>query len=397
MKNTILRLSLAAWAIGFGIADAQQKPANSSSNATQKTQPNAELLSIRQEIKLAIQRGNQYLKSTQHKDGHWYDANLPAFTALALYAHMGAPDQQGKMPEHIKKGYAYLNSKVHRDGGIYGKGLATYNTSLAMMALAASGDPAYNKTIKNARLFLINLQTDWKPGPDGKPNIMNGGIGYGGSYPHSDMSNTHLALHAIRTADFILKDADVVAKTDLDWAAATKFISACQNHISTNPLPEAGNDGSFVYFPGNSKAGTEKGPSGRETLRGYGSMSYAGLLSLIHARVDADDPRVKAVKKWLANNYTLEENPGLGKQGLFYYYHTMAKALAAANVDTLELKDGSKVNWRKELATKIVQLQRENGSWANENSRWLESQPDLVSAYAVATLNQIYHSIPQSR
>ena len=126
-------------------------------------------------------------------------------------------------------------------------------------------------------------------------------------------------------------------------------------------------------------------------------MSYAGLLSLIHAEVEATDPRVKAVTQWLTDNYTLNENPGLGEQGLFYYYHTMAKALTAANISHLKLKNGTSVNWRKELATKILQLQREDGSWANENARWLESQPELVTSYAILTLNQIHASIPKKQ
>jgi squalene-hopene/tetraprenyl-beta-curcumene cyclase len=75
----------------------------------------------------------------------------------------------------------------------------------------------------------------------------------------------------------------------------------------------------------------------------------------------------------------------------------MAKALTVANVQTLKLKDGTEINWRKELAARLLQLQREDGSWTNPNSRWLEAQPELVSAYAILTLNQIYHSIPEKK
>lgn len=367
--------------------------------ATPTAEPSAELLSIREEMKLAIQRGNRFLQSTQKEEGYWYDSNLPAFTALATYAAMTDPNKaQGHTPKHIKKAYSFLLSKVHKDGGIYGKGLHNYNTSLSVMALASSGDPEHVQTIINARHFLINLQTNHKPGLDGKPNIMNGGIGYGGSYPHSDMSNSHLAIQAIRTADAFAKDSgSPAANVDLDWEAAMQFISSCQNLESTNPSPETGNDGSFVYFPGNSKAGYETSKEGKETLKGYGSMSYAGLLSFIYADLDENDQRVVAVKSWLNANYTLKENPGLGQQGLYYYYHTMAKALSAANIQTLKLKDGTHINWRKELASKILQSQRENGSWTNENSRWLESEPDLVTSYAILTLNQIYLSIPKTQ
>ena len=79
-------------------------------------------------------------------------------------------------------------------------------------------------------------------------------------------------------------------------------------------------------------------------------MSYAGLLSMIYAKVSADDPRVVAVKEWLGKNYTLDENPGIGAEGLYYYYQTMAKALTAANVNLLKLENGKEADWRNDLA-----------------------------------------------
>lgn len=352
-------------------------------------------LSLKKEIKLAVKRGNNFLQTQQDPKGFWIDKNLPAISALALYAQVTSPNFDKKEQENIQKGYNYLLSKVHKDGGIYGKGLANYNTSLSVMALCAANNPQYKQTIINARHFLVNLQTNWKPGPDGKENIMNGGIGYGGSYPHSDMSNTHLALHAIKTAELQMSETDMKSATKLDWESAKKFISSCQNLHTSNPLSEAGNDGSFVYFPGNSKAGTTKHPSGKVSLRGYGSMSYAGLLSLIHADLDPKDERVIAVTEWLSKNYTLDENPGLEKQGLFYYYHTMAKALSHANINTLKLTDGSQIHWREELAKKLLSEQQSNGSWINTNSRWMESEAVMTTAYANITLNLIFHSFPK--
>ena len=50
---------------------------------------------------------------------------------------------------------------------------------------------------------------------------------------------------------------------------------------------------------------------------------------MIFAGVGKDDLRVKAAKKWLEKNYSVKENLPMGKSGLFYYYHTMAKCLDA--------------------------------------------------------------------
>ena len=365
----------------------------SSFSAYAKENPKAPYLSLKLEMQHAISKGNAFLKSTQDEQGFWKNDKIPAYTALALTAARRSPNSEDTDAPHITKGYEWLLGTQHKDGGIYVKGLATYNTSCGLMALAASGDPAHTEPILKARKFLINLQQDWdfKGETD---NVNDGGIGYGGTYPHSDMSNTYLAIEALKLTESIARDSGT-RQPSLNWDAAIDFISHCQNLESTNDQPGISNDGSFVYFPGNSKAGTQVEKDGRETLRGYGSMSYAGLLSLIYADLKDNDPRVVAVKKWLDDNYTLEENPGLEQQGLYYYYQVMAKALTAAGVDTIVKEDGTKHDWRKELATKLLSTQKPDGSWINENSRWWENEPELVTAYAVLALEQIYYSIPE--
>lgn len=138
--------------------------------------------------------------------------------------------------------------------------------------------------------------------------------------------------------------------------------------------------GGFTYSPEGGKDGTHS----------YGTMTYSGLLSLIHAKVDRDDPRVKAAVEWLSRHYALDENPGQGQAGLFYYYFVMAKALTAAGLDALPTADGE-VDWRAGLARRLIGLQRPDGSWVNENGRWMEQDPVLVTGYAVLALNQLRH------
>ena len=124
-------------------------------------------------------------------------------------------------------------------------------------------------------------------------------------------------------------------------------------------------------------------------------MTYAGMQSLIYANVDKNDPRVKLALKWLENSYNLDENPGMGVQGLYYYYQAMSKALSAMGIDTLTLEDGRKVDWRDELANKLISIQKSDGSWVNTNNRWWEADPILVTSYCVLALEQLYHSIPR--
>jgi len=368
----------------------------SATAATAQAQENqqAPYLSLKLEMENAIRTGNDYLKKQQLEQGYWKEETIPAYTSLAITAAMRDPKlEQGKTPEHIKTAYTWLLSNQKESGAIYGKGLYTYNTATSIMALVASGDEAHVEPILKARAFLISQQADHANNK--QMNKYHGGIGYGGSYPHSDMSNTYLSIEALKLSEQIAKDGKHGEQPDLDWESALTFINRCQNLEKTNDQPNISNDGSFIYFPGDSKAGNQKNADGTETLRGYGSITYAGLLSLIYAEVDQDDIRVKSVLEWLNGNFSLEENPGLGLQGLYYYYHAMSKALTAAGIDTIKTKDGKEIDWRKELATIIITSQREDGSWVNENARWWENQPELVTSYAVLTLEQIHASMPK--
>lgn len=356
--------------------------------------------SIRQEIRQSIARGNQWLKSQQKPEGFWDDAELPAFTALALNAAVRDPnlDRSAPLPEHIDKGYKWLLAQQKEDGGIYNRGLSVYNTAASVTSLMAAGRKDFEPAVVKARKHLIENQ--WDIGEKGQTDNPNdGGVGYGSNKEHSDLSNTYLAIEAIALSRKVVEDGNFGDQPELNWDAAVKFLSRCQNLEETNDQDWASNDpknkGGFSYSPFESKAGEEQTPEGRTALRSYGSMSYAGLLSMIYAKLGPDDPRVVAVKEWLGKNYTLDENPGMGAQGMYYYYQTMAKALSAANINMLKLADGKEVDWRSELGGKLLAAQRENGSWVNDNGRWMESNPVLVTAFTVMSLEQIYDSIPQ--
>jgi squalene-hopene/tetraprenyl-beta-curcumene cyclase len=348
--------------------------------------------SLRHEAQLSIDRGLAFLKTQQQSNGGWSLAEHPALTALALSAFMNEPSgaYQKLPPEFVRRGYAQLLRHTQPDGGIYAKTLQSYNTSLAVMALLAARDPAHEPVIRRARKFIAGQQNDFNE--RGKLDApTDGGVGYGGSTPHADLSNTLLALEALRYS----KRGEGRDPDGFNWDAAIDFIQRCQNLPSHNRESWASDDahnlGGFVYFPGNSKAGETNLAGGRVALRSYGSMTYAGLLSFLYADVKRDDPRVVAAHDWLRRNFTLDENPGMGAEGRFYYFHTMAKALAALGVRELPLADGSAVNWRAALAKKLFDLQSAAGSWTNAGSgRWMEKDPVLVTSYAVLALTHLH-------
>jgi squalene-hopene/tetraprenyl-beta-curcumene cyclase len=353
-------------------------------------------LSFRNELQRAIDRGLTWLQANQNSNGWWSTPDHPAMTALALMAYQGEPSGRYRRqePDWLRRGYGYVLGCVQPDGGIHRSNLITYNTALSMMALLVANKPEYEPALRNARKFLVSLQSDF--GEKGVlDNPFDGGIGYGSHYDHSDMGNTLQALEALYYSKHLVADKNATDTRDLNYAAAIHFLQRCQNLPSHNPetwaSDDATNKGGFIYYPGHSMAGgTTNAQTGRVALRSYGSISYGGLLSYIYADLSPDDPRVRAVLEWLGRNYTLEENPAMGAQGLFYYYHTMAKALSTANIRALELSDGRKVNWRKELGSRLLDLQQRDGSWANTNGRWWEKDPVLVTAYCLLSLEIIY-------
>lgn len=357
--------------------------------------PAASQVSYNHELLHSIDRGLAWLQSNQNPDGSWSDPDYPAVTALALMSFEGDPRgrHQDNRPVWMKRGYGHILGCVQPDGGIHRTNLATYNTSISMLALQLAGDPAYTPVILKARQFLIGLQRDFgRPGELDTP--LDGGIGYGSHYEHSDMGNTLQALEALYYSKQLLQDQDQSRVAELNLAAAIHFLERCQNLPSHNPEPWASDDpqnkGGFVYYPGHSMAGTVTNTTtGRVALRSYGSISYGGLLSLVYAELRRDDPRVKAVSEWLCGNYTLDENPGMGQQGLYFYYYTMAKALQALGMDELELADGRRIDWRKELSLRLLSLQHTDGSWSNQNGRWWETDPALVTSYAVLAMEII--------
>lgn len=362
----------------------------------------------------AIERGVTWLLAHQNSNGWWSTPEQPAVTALVLTALNREPTGRflRSRPSELNRAYDYLLSSVRPDGSIYRVGLANYNTALSLMALSTANDPNFLPVIRNARAYLAGTQVDFgEPGVTDTP--FDGGVGYGSKYQHSDMNNTLTAIEAMRWSEAVLP-RDVASggklESDLNWAAVVHFLQSCQNRPASNPadwVSEAPEDrGGFVYYPGHSMAGgVTNSTTGRVALRSYGSISYAGLLSYLYAELERDDPRVTSVLAWLEGNYTLEENPRMGQQGYYYYLHLMTKALTAARVRAFQVagdgveSDGGgegrrEVVWRDEVAKRLLNLQQADGSWVNENPRWWETDPVLVTAYVVLTLEMLHADRP---
>lgn len=335
-----------------------------------------------------VSRGLQFLSTTQAEDGSWSGGMGIGPTALATLAFL----RHGRAPTDpsVAKGLKYLEEYIQENGGIYTPGgrIATYETCIALLCFHhANTDGKYQKILQQAEAFLRGMPWDETRGKD-RSDLYYGGAGYGAK-SRPDLSNTAFLIEALRTTGAKPDDPAI--------QRALVFVSRCQNLESehnTTPLAGKINDGGFYYTCVLEKVeGERQGPEGG--LRSYGSMSYSGLKSMIYAGLTKDDPRVKAVLGWISKYYDLQQNPGMGDAGVYYYYHTFAKALAAAGIDFVEDAQGKKHDWRRELAEELARRQKENGSWVNTNPRWMEGDANLCTAFALLALSYCQPSSPQ--
>ena len=281
----------------------------------------------------------------------------------------------------VQRALAFLEAHVQPDGGIYAQDSfhRNYDTCIAMVAFhQANREGRYDPIVAAAEKFVRGIQWDESESID-RSDMAYGGAGYG-SQSRPDLSNTSFLIDSLRALGNG-PDDDAIQK-------ALIFVSRCQNlesQYNDSPHAAAVNDGGFYYTVaagGESKAPPPPGGG----LRSYGSMTYAGLKSMIYAGLDPGDIRVRSAIGFLQQNYDLDNNPGMGQQGLFYYYHTMAKALAALGEERFIDAQGASHAWKTQLLNKLMSLQREDGSWVNQTTRWMEGDPNLVSAYALLTL-----------
>jgi len=356
-------------------------------------------LSLKLETSQAMTRALRWFENQQEPEGNWSTPDHPAITALVVRAMLQspAPAEVGRENPAIEPALQFILSRVQPDGGIYtpGHGLANYNTSISLMALAAADNPDYAEIIERARAFVVRGQQFFDP--ESEDARFSGGIGYGNSYSHSDMSNTMFALQSLAETRTLFPGSQDEDTPELDWEAAIQFLSRCQNLEATNDTGLASDDpvnrGGFYYFPGKSQAGEMELPDGRVALRSYGSISYAGLLSYAYANLEPEDPRVQGVVEWLEKNFTLAENPGMGQQGRFFYFMAMATALDVAGIEQLSTPEDPDLDWREALALQLLNLQDASGYWVNTHGRWMEKDPVLVTAYTLLALNRIHDDL----
>ncbi len=378
-----------------------------------------------------IAKAEAYLKTQQDeatggwmpppatKEGEKAPPHMPAISGLVLTGMLLDPAADPSKDESLRKGIGYLLRFQQEDGGIYDAILPNYNTAICVSALSRVDSPEARQAVRRGVEFLKKLQ--WGESADeaaskgeakavGKDHPYYGGVGYG-HHGRPDNSNLSMFLEA-------LKDADV-SPSDPTVQRALVFLSRTQMLDETNDMPfaDGSRQGGFVYSvtenaasvdgrAGQSNAGTIEETLSDGTvaskLRCYGSMTYAGFKSLVYAQLPKDDPRVVAAKGWIQRHYTLDENPGIGTDGLYYYYVTFARALDASGEEVVMAIDAPASSpydsaatmsspavardWANELIDKLASMQNDDGSFKSVDDRWMENNPVLITAYSVIAL-----------
>jgi squalene-hopene/tetraprenyl-beta-curcumene cyclase len=360
----------------------------------------------------SIDRGLAHLRRRQNDHGVWMatihaaptdqpDQASPASIAVTAMAIQGFA-QRGHDTAHdatLRQAVQAILNARGEDGLVDGGTLSSYVTAAMVSGLASLEDHRFQEAVDLGLDSLTTHQWNRDEGIGARKDWF-GGAGYG-TRGRPDLSNTQAMLQAMHDAG--------MSPDEPAFQQAVVFLSRTQNLTSVNPSDWAEDDGGFIYTPANggeSMASEHAGegrygefiPAGTpRSLRSYGSMTYAGFKSLIHAGLTEDDPRVKAAFNWIRTHYTFDENPGVGQQGLYYYYLAMARALRASQQPIIIDADGVSHDWRAELVQALLERQREDGSWINLQDRWMEGNDELVTVYAVLTLEELLKPAPLAR
>lgn len=328
------------------------------------------------------QKAVEFLKPRQDASGAWSaNRNEPGITALVVTALLRSGRIAPGEPA-ITKALGFLEQFVGDKGGLSEAPHANYATAVALMAFHeanARTKGRYDAFIKGGQDFLKRMQWDEAEGKN-RDDAYYGGAGYGGKNDRPDLSNTSFMIEALRDTGLPADDPAL--------QKALIFVSRCQNlksEFNDQPWADKINDGGFIYTAakgGQSFAGTTDDGG----LRSYAGMTYAGLKSMIYAGLSKDDPRVKAARDYIARHYTLDENPGLGQRGLYYYYQVFAKTMSMLGEPKFTDASGKPHDWRADVVNALAKRQNDNGSWVNPTDRFMEGDPNLVTAYGLLTL-----------
>ncbi len=274
------------------------------------------------EVAAAVARGVAFLRRAQRADGSWNyprGKHVQGATALAVYAL----SQAGVKPDDpaIVKGMDY----VLREPPI-----GTYEAACIAMAAASTNPAKYIKAIAQMRDYLVAVQQ-----PNGMWDYSAGTVDRGGG----DNSNTQFGLLGLHAA------------MSVGLQVPTPTLQAAYDHYARTQNA----DGGWGYRPNDIS---------------YGSMTAAavGALDVLGSRLYVEtvcgqykvDPHLLGGFGWLAQNFTVTENPRKEPGWHLYYLY----ALERVGVFTGERYFAGH-DWFLEGSRVVLDQQNPSGSWTS--------------------------------
>jgi len=339
----------------------------------------------------SIGRGVSFLLGKQLRDGSW--SRHPVITSYATLALANSrQDGDAELRGAIDRAVQFVADQAQADGSIWNaqtRQYSVYSTAISVLSLIRINRPNDTPRIRAARAYLLSSQQVDVPESD---------PGFGGFSPArgvaADLTTTQWVLEALYLTDALDRaepaaSPEAVQRADTAYQRAMVFVSRCQQ--MTMGAAAAGEPllAPLGWFADGTTPGATGADVSGSTPRSIGFLTYAGLKSLLYARAPADDPCVVAAVAWARQHYRTDANPGLGTVGLYTYLYTMVKALKAYELNMLWFETALGVDWRREVVDRLLSLQHGTGEWLHSDPRWWETQPELVSAYALLTLEMV--------
>jgi Prenyltransferase and squalene oxidase repeat len=347
-----------------------------------------------EQVDKAIEKGVAYLRKQQNINGSWGEITggvpygggqaqgsmytHPAGpTALALYTLLKCkvPAKDGS----ITKGFGFLKDNYRKPAG-------SYETSMLLLAICATGNPYKTRTASNRnveRLRLSSAFRGWalelvdhlvgKMVGDGWRYNITGQESQGGPEGfNQDLSSTQLAALALFAANQVhVKTKDAI------WESILKFSLSQQEESGPDVVEKDPITHAETHHHARGFAYT-KGAASPDEGQATGSMTACGIANLMMARFvltdggrkqDAWDQRPDAAKvqeavedglAWIAENWSNYTNPHKHQGNVYHLYWLYAVERAMDLID--KQKIGTHL-WYSDMGQQLLDHQRDDGSW----------------------------------
>jgi hypothetical protein len=325
-------------------------------------------VALRGAVRKALASGCAYLRGTQRSDGSWQgNGRLGDFTvgvtALAVIAQINC-DIPVDSPE-VQRGLNYLRG-LTIDGVSGSAGI--YETSLAVMALCAADQ--LDQDLPRIQLLagLIEQSQERRGAGAGLWAYQirrNGGPGGAGG----DASNGQYAVLALR--DAVQAGATVSQET---WQLV-------HQRWLRDQLPNGG-----WHYNQN-----DRNPRGSMTVAGLSTVGITSRMLQNDGDVDAEgrpdccavqvpEPALAAGRQWMAENFSVNTNPG-HNDWYFYYLYGLERAGRLSHVRFFGAYD-----WYRLGARQLVRLQLPGGNWVSPGAA--DRDPILNTSMALMFLSR---------